>query len=104
MQEEIKRQILDFEETTKETEQDADTEILELKHRYEKKLKDEKEVVMSLKGENGMLRKKFNTLQTEIDTHKTEIGKMYNEEKKLHSVIKSLEKDISGFKKEVACH
>ena len=47
------------------------------------------------------MRKKFNTLQTEIDTHKAEIAKMYNEEKKLHFIIKSLEKDIAGLKKEV---
>ena len=97
----MRRQIIEFEETTKETEQDADTEVLELKHRYERKLKDEREIVMRLKGENGIMRKKFNTLQGEIDAHKGEIAKMYNEEKKLHSVIKSMERDIAGLKKEV---
>lgn len=101
IQEEIKKHISEYEETTRETEQDADSEIIELRHRYEKKLKDEREIVMRLKGENGIMRKKFNTLQNEIDTHKSEISKMYNEEKKLHSVIKSLEKDIAGLKKEV---
>jgi hypothetical protein len=93
--------MLEYEETTRETEQDADSEIIELRHRYEKKLKDEREIVLRLKGENGIMRKKFNNLQGEIDTHKGEISKMYNEEKKLHSVIKSLEKDIAGLKKEV---
>ncbi|KAJ3319152.1 Cilia- and flagella-associated protein 57 [Boothiomyces sp. JEL0866] len=101
LQEEIKRHLLEYEETAKETEQDADAEIIELRHRYEKKLKDEREIVLRLKGENGIMRKKFNTLQGEIDTHKGEISKMYNEEKKLHSVIKSLEKDIAGLKKEI---
>ncbi|KAI8901791.1 hypothetical protein BC833DRAFT_76653 [Globomyces pollinis-pini] len=101
LQDEIKRHLLEYEETTKETEQDADAEIIQLRHRYEKKLKDEREIVLRLKGENGIMRKKFNTLQGEIDTHKGEISKMYNEEKKLHSVIKSLEKDIAGLKKEV---
>jgi WD40 repeat protein/ElaB/YqjD/DUF883 family membrane-anchored ribosome-binding protein len=101
LQEEIKKQIQEFEEMTRETEQDADSEVVELRHRYEKKLKDEKEIVMRLKGENGIMKKKFNTLQSEIDGHKGEISKMYNEEKKLHSVIKSLEKDIAGLKKEI---
>ncbi|KAJ3000403.1 Cilia- and flagella-associated protein 57 [Globomyces sp. JEL0801] len=101
LQDEIKRHLLEYEETTKETEQDADAEIIQLRHRYEKKLKDEREIVLRLKGENGIMRKKFNTLQGEIDTHKGEISKMYNEEKKLHSVIKSLEKDIAGLKKEI---
>ncbi|KAI9346401.1 WD repeat domain 65-like protein [Zopfochytrium polystomum] len=100
LQEEIRQQAREFEETTRETEEDADTEILELKHRYERKLKEEREIGLRLKGENGIMRKKFNTLQSEIDTHKTEIAKMYAEEKKLHSIIKSLEKDIAGLKKE----
>jgi chromosome segregation ATPase len=98
----MRLQFQEFEETTKETEEDADTEILELKHRYERKLKEEREIGLRLKGENGIMRKKFNTLQSEIDAHKTEIAKMFAEEKKLHSVIKSLEKDIAGLKKEVS--
>ncbi|KAJ3044625.1 Cilia- and flagella-associated protein 57 [Rhizophlyctis rosea] len=101
LQEEMRAQHLTFQETTLETEQDADTEILELKHRYERKLKEEREVGLRLKGENGIMKKKFNTLQSEIDAHKSEIGKMYGEEKKLHGVIKSLEKDIAGLKKEI---
>ncbi|KAJ3293662.1 Cilia- and flagella-associated protein 57 [Borealophlyctis nickersoniae] len=101
LQEEMRAQQREFEETTLETEQDADAEILELKHRYERKLKEEREIGLRLKGENGIMRKKFNTLQGEIDAHKTEIGKMYAEEKKLHGVIKSLEKDIAGLKKEI---
>ncbi|KND04574.1 uncharacterized protein SPPG_00295 [Spizellomyces punctatus DAOM BR117] len=101
LQQELKSQHLEFTETTRETEQDADTEILEIKHRYEKKLKEEREIGLRLKGENGIMRKKFNTLNSEIDAHKAEIGKMYNEEKKLHGVIKSLEKDIAGLKKEI---
>jgi DNA repair exonuclease SbcCD ATPase subunit len=101
LQDEIKQHVLEFEETAKDTERDADAEVMELRHRYEKKLKDEKEIVLKLKGENGIMRKKFNSLQGEIDNHKSEISKMFNEEKKLHSVIKSLEKDIAGLKKEV---
>ncbi|KAI8607724.1 WD40-repeat-containing domain protein [Chytriomyces sp. MP71] len=101
LQQEMKLQFKEFEETTHETEEDADSEILELKHRYERKLKEEREIGMRLKGENGIMRKKFNTLQSEIDAHKAEIAKMYAEEKKLHSIIKSLEKDIAGLKKEV---
>lgn len=97
----MRNQFLEIEETTKETEEDADEEILELKHKYAHRLREEKEVGMRLKGENGVMRKKFNTLQSEIDSQKTEINKMYGEEKKLHGVIKSLEKDIAGLKKEV---
>jgi len=91
----------EFEETMKETEEDADVEILELRHLYEKRLKDEKEIGLKLKNENGIMKKMFNSLQNEIDTHKMEISKMNMEENKLQNVIKNLEKDISSFKKEV---
>ncbi len=97
----MRQQARDFEETTKETEEDADTEILELKQKYERKLKDEKDIVLRLKGENGIMRKRFNTLQSEIDSHKTEITKMAQEEKKLQVTIKSLEKDIASLRKEI---
>lgn len=101
LQQEMAQHYLEFEEGTKETERDADQEVLEIKHKYEKKLKEEREAVLRLKGENGIMRKKFNTLQSEIDAHKVEIAKMFAEEKKLHSITKSLEKDILGLKKEV---
>lgn len=101
IQKEIAHQNLEFEETILETEQDADTEVIELKHKYEKRMRDEKESVLRLKGENGNMRKKFNTFQTEIDMQKVEVTRMFNDEKKLHVIIKTLEKDISGLKKEV---
>lgn len=102
IQQEIQKKLREHEEITKESEEDADTEILELKHRYEKKLKEEKEVGIRLKGENGIMRKKFNALQNEIDAQKAEISKMIAEEKKLNTLIKSLEKDIVSLKKEVS--
>ncbi|KAL7750132.1 hypothetical protein RI367_004304 [Sorochytrium milnesiophthora] len=101
MQEELRLQIKEFDETTRETEEDTDTEILDLKHRYERRLKEEREAGLRLKGENGIMKKKFHTLQNEIESHKSEIQKMFLEEKKLHSIIKSLEKDLAGVKKEI---
>lgn len=97
----MQRNLKEYEETTKETERDADQEVVEIKHKFEKKLREEKEAVLRLKGENGIMKKKFNSLQNEIDAHKVEIAKMFAEEKKLHSITKSLEKDIHGLKKEV---
>lgn len=101
LQEEMRTQIRDFEEMTKDTEEDADTEVMEIKNRYEKKLQEEKESGQRLKGENAIMKKKFNTLHTEIESHKADIQKMYAEEKKLHNIIKALEKDTVGLKKEV---
>ncbi|KAJ3363138.1 Cilia- and flagella-associated protein 57 [Allomyces javanicus] len=101
LQEEMRQQIKEFDETNRETEEDADQEILLIKHKYEKRLREEREVGLRLKGENGIMKKKFNTLNSEIEAHKGEIQRMFQEEKKLQSIIKSLEKDIAGLKKEI---
>ena len=56
---------------------------------------------MKLKGETGIMRKKFTSLQKEIDDHKEEIKKYQAETTKLNTVIRNLEKDIAGLKKEI---
>ncbi|KAJ3342297.1 Cilia- and flagella-associated protein 57 [Gonapodya sp. JEL0774] len=101
LEDRMRLQTREFQEASRGTEEDADREVLEIKHKYERRLKDERDVGMRLKSENGIMKKKFSTLQGEIDQNKQEIAKMYAEEKKLHGVIKSLEKDIAGLKKEI---
>ncbi|ORY34183.1 WD40 repeat-like protein [Neocallimastix californiae] len=93
LQSEIKNIEKEYEETIKETEENTDIEILELRHVYEKRLKDEKDIGLKLKSENGIMKKMFNSLQNEIDVHKYEITKMNAEETKLQNIIKNLEKD-----------
>ena len=106
-----------------------DREIVDIKNKYERRLRDEKEANLRLKGETGIMRKKvnisitidnilafirfdiiishhadllqFTSLQKEIDEHKEEIKKLQGERIKLQNIIKSLEKDISGLKKEI---
>ena len=72
-----------------------------MKNKYERRLKDEKEANMKLKGETGIMRKKFLSLQTEINDQKEEIRKYQQEVAKLNTVIRNLEKDIVGLKKEI---
>ena len=48
----------EYEETKKQIEEDADREILDIKNKYERRLRDEKEANMRLKGETGIMRKK----------------------------------------------
>ncbi|XP_071508423.1 cilia- and flagella-associated protein 57-like [Diadema antillarum] len=99
--EESRQQQREYEETKKQIEEDADREILDIKNKYERRLRDEKEANMRLKGETGIMRKKFTSQQKEIEDHKDEIKKLQNEQAKLNNVIKSLEKDIYGLKKEI---
>ena len=48
----------EYEETRRQIEEDADREILDIKNKYERRLRDEKESNNRLKSETGILKKK----------------------------------------------
>ncbi|XP_054576786.1 cilia- and flagella-associated protein 57 isoform X2 [Eptesicus fuscus] len=100
-QEDVRQQLREFEETKKQIEEDEDREIQDIKTKYEKKLRDEKESNLRLKGETGIMRKKFSSLQKEIEERANDIESLKGEQMKLQGVIKSLEKDILGLKREI---
>lgn len=56
--EESRQQLREYEETKKQIEEDADREILDIKNKYERKLREEKEANLRLKGETGIMRRK----------------------------------------------
>jgi gas vesicle protein len=97
----LKDQEKEFSEMAKQNEQDIDTELLMCTSRYEKKLRIEREEGARLKGENGIMRKKFNTLNKDIEDNRTEIQRMKDNAKKLDGVITMLEKEILQLRKEV---
>jgi predicted nucleic acid-binding Zn-ribbon protein len=70
--------------------------------KYEKKLKTERELCLRLKGENGLMRKKFNTLHKDIEENKVEEARMKEEEKKLKDFITTLENEVASLRKEVS--
>ncbi|XP_048207026.1 cilia- and flagella-associated protein 57 isoform X2 [Perognathus longimembris pacificus] len=100
-QEDVRQQLREFEETKKQIEEDEDREIQDIKTKYEKKLRDEKESNLRLKGETGIMRKKFSSLQKEIEERTNDIEMLKAEQVKLQGVIKSLEKDMLGLKREI---
>nr|XP_021500230.1 cilia- and flagella-associated protein 57 [Meriones unguiculatus] len=100
-QEDVRQQLREFEETKKQIEEDEDREIQDIKTKYERKLRDEKESNLRLKGETGIMRKKFSSLQKEIEERTNDIELLKAEQMKLQGVIKSLEKDIQGLKREI---
>ena len=76
-------------------------EIEELKEKYESKLSTERESSLRLKGENGIMRKKFNALQKDIEAQKEEIKNLFEQKRELYATIASLEKDIASLKREI---
>jgi septal ring factor EnvC (AmiA/AmiB activator) len=61
----------------------------------------EKEATLRLKGENGIMRKKFSALQKDIEDQREEIKGLLEKQQQLYEKIKGLEKDIQGHKKEI---
>ncbi|VTJ60870.1 Hypothetical predicted protein [Marmota monax] len=100
-EEDVRQQLREFEETKKQIEEDEDREIQDIKIKYEKKLREEKESNLRLKGETGIMRKKFSSLQKEIEERTNDIEMLKGEQEKLQGVIRSLEKDIQGLKREI---
>merc|ERR1711874_722178 len=68
------------EEILKQTEEDADKEILEMKTRYEVDLKKEKESNVKLLGELGILKKKHFAVHKDLEEQKTSISSMNSEQ------------------------
>merc|ERR1719440_2281210 len=91
----------EFEETQNQLEQDIDQEIEDLKGRYENKLNAEREATLRYKGENGIMKKKFNALQKDIEDQREEIKALLEKEKELYEQIKALEREILAHKKEI---
>ena len=57
-----RQQSREYDETKRQIEEDADREILDIKNNYERRLRDEKEMNVRLKGEAGIMRKKVRTV------------------------------------------
>jgi hypothetical protein len=55
----VDRQARESEATTQQIEDDSDREIMQLKTGYEKLLHEERETNLRLRGETGVMKKKF---------------------------------------------
>merc|ERR1719228_236725 len=98
---ESRRAAREHAEEIRQVEEDVDREVLGIKDKYERKLKAEFETNLRLKGEAGILRKKFSNLQREIEKGQEDFKSAEVENGKLEAIIRSLEKDITGLKHEI---
>ncbi|XP_071011263.1 cilia- and flagella-associated protein 57-like [Oncorhynchus clarkii lewisi] len=100
-QEESRIKGREFEESRKQMEEDGDREIQDIRIRYERWLKDERETNMRMKGDTSIMKKKFSSLQNNIDDRSMEKEKMKTEQQKLLAHQMCLERDILALKKEI---
>ena len=89
------------EEFVRELEEDADGEILEMKVKYEKRLKEAEEYILQLKGENAIKDRKRSALTKDLKEMKYERHILTQDKEKLNGVIKNLEKDIQVLRKDI---
>ncbi|XP_062412142.1 cilia- and flagella-associated protein 57-like [Sardina pilchardus] len=100
-QEEARTQLREFEESKRQMEEDSDREIQDLRLHYQRLLTAEKETNLKMKGDTGIMKKKFSSLQKEIDEKNMQIEQLKGEQNRLQAVIKSMEKDTMTLKKEI---
>ncbi|KAM9280350.1 LOW QUALITY PROTEIN: cilia- and flagella-associated protein 57 [Cariama cristata] len=100
-EEDMRQQLQAHEEIKKQIEEDEDQEILEIKIKYERRLLEEKESNLRLKGEIGVMNKRLNSLQKELKERNRDIEEMRLEQQKLQGIIKLLEKDILALTTEI---
>jgi len=84
----------EYAETKRQLLEDFDTEILELNEKYVTILNEERESTLRLKGENGVMKKKFTSLQNEIEDQVEETKKMNSQENNFKRTIVSLKQEI----------
>ncbi|XP_067002116.2 cilia- and flagella-associated protein 57 [Anabrus simplex] len=101
LHEESNQQIKEHERIKLEIEDDADREIVEVKTRYELQLKEEKDINVRLRGEAGVMKKKFISSQKEIDEFKHQVHTLQGEHQKFQATISGLDRDINDLKKEI---
>ncbi|KAI9032449.1 hypothetical protein DFJ74DRAFT_764133 [Hyaloraphidium curvatum] len=98
---EMDARIREAAEVLDQTKNRMNVELAEQKQKYDALLLAERNTIISLKADNGILRKKAQGSQTEIEAHKAEVVKKVEEIKRLQGVIKGLERDIVALNREI---
>ncbi|KAI9190309.1 Cilia- and flagella-associated protein 57 [Blastocladiella emersonii ATCC 22665] len=97
----MESQLREFTEHQRQQNEDIESEVALQEARYEHALKAEREISFRLKGENGIMKKKFLTLNKEIEDNKVEMAKLCENANRLRKVMLALEREVDGLKSEM---
>lgn len=89
-------------ELQRQVAEDADEELADFRAKYEALLTEERESALRLKGENGVLRKKFSLLQQSVDTQKAEVSALTLRSAELTTKLNATTRDLETARREVA--
>ncbi|CAF0728049.1 unnamed protein product [Brachionus calyciflorus] len=98
---EKEQQTKEYEETKRQIEEDCDTEIIDIKTKYEQRLKAQIETNEKDKSEAKNYKNKNSKLVADAEEFKKKIEQLNLDIQKSNNMIASLKKDIEGSKKEI---
>jgi cilia- and flagella-associated protein 57 len=101
LQEEINQQTREYEETKRQIEEDCDTETIDIKTKYEKKMKEQVETIKMISSEANNVKKRIGKMEQDAKESKKNIEQLNIDVQKGTNIISSLRKDIDGLKKEI---
>ncbi|KAL6600059.1 WD40 repeat-like protein [Neocallimastix sp. 'constans'] len=101
LKDKLRNNEIEYKEIRKITEESIDTEIIELNKRYQMELKNAIDKGFKIKGENGVIKKKFLSLNKDIEDSKKVIVKLNKSIKNLKTEIESLENELLILKKDI---
>ena len=100
-EQDIGQHMLEIDETNAQLAQDIDVEILELRDKYTTSLAADQDATLKYKGENGIMKKKFNVLTQDIDDQRDMVKHLLDCEQGLHEAIKTHAEHIVHHKREI---
>jgi len=101
LKDKLYKQNKENEEIIRQTKEDSEIEIENLKSKYDDIIKGQKETAAYMKGENGIMKKKFTSFYAEIETHKVELERIQAECRRLKDIISKMEKNIASVNREI---
>lgn len=102
LREQVRVQYRDHSEMRRQLEEDIDAEIKLIEAQCIQKIQLEHDELARLKGESGIMRKKFTTLSKDIDDSKTEFLQLGENCEKLQKDVKNLENTVSVLKEKIS--
>ncbi|GIQ80608.1 hypothetical protein KIPB_001434, partial [Kipferlia bialata] len=92
----------EFAEVRRQSEEDVDLEIEELKARYQKRIDEIVQEAQVIQAENGLIRNKFATLEKTILTQKGNLASAKASIQSLDGIVASLKRDIQAAHSEIS--
>lgn len=69
-------------------------QVFFLGNSYEAQLSQEKDVLLRIKGENGIMKKKLAEFHKDLEVQREEIGHLFQQKKELYEIIAIFERDM----------